>query len=109
MTIGNFQGDPPVINMLLTAKVAIGFDVTAQLVDPGDTIENVEITLYDKNTNKIVEAFESNPTVNGNVIVQVFDGSILSANHGYRVTVTFQSNAENWPSFQETINAFAAP
>lgn len=86
--------------MATTEKLPLGFDATS-LLGPGDVITDVVSVLTDTNTGKVV-ALVDDPTIDGNVVIQPVDGTVLDASHTYSLNVTFSANASTtWTMTQK--------
>jgi hypothetical protein len=68
----------------------LGFDATA-LLAVGDTISTPAAVLRDVKARSVV-VLAHTPTVVGNVITQIVDGSQLIAGKEYRLEITFTAN-----------------
>ena len=86
---------PPATTMQTTEELPLGFDTSA-LLELGQSVTMPSATLTDL-TESTTITLANRPSVNGNVITQIVDGSQLSGNHVYRLTVSFTAAADtNW-------------
>jgi len=80
---------PASFSMLTTETLPLAFDASTLLAD-GESVSDVSVTLVSLGDASTVDLADD-PSVAGNVITQVVDGSQLSPDQRYRLAVTFQA------------------
>lgn len=80
---------PSSVILQTTEELPLGMDMTA-LLSGTETPSNPVVTLEDLTAGTTI-TLPSAPVVSGNVIVQVVPGSLLTAQHQYRMLFTFSA------------------
>lgn len=78
---------PSSIILQTTEELPLGMDMTA-LLSGTETPSDPVVTLQDLTAGTTI-TLTSSPTVSGNVVVQITPGSLLTAQHQYRMLFTF--------------------
>jgi len=83
---------PPSFVMQSSEELPLGFDATALLLS-GQTVSSPTTVLTDLTTSTTITLANA-PTVSGNIVTQVVVGSQLTADHVYRLVVTFTAGTD---------------
>jgi len=78
---------PSSIILQTTEELPLGMDMTA-LLSGTETPSNPVVTMQDLTAGTTVTLADT-PTIDGNIVVQIISGSVLTAQHQYRMLFTF--------------------
>lgn len=93
---------PERFSMATTEELPLGFDTTS-LLQGDDEPSSPSTTLIDLTNNEEID-LGVDPIVAANIVVQLVQGTLLTAGHKYALSITFTSAANTWWTMVLTID-----